>query len=117
MLKQSQHQRTKWVVACVQKTVVLASQRLHIKETSSRAPARFFRMRSRRAVFSAFASRSLVSDRKNYFQNEVLGSSFAYLLSTPEYVCGGENHPAGLPVSVKILEEIGKGRHSHIFFL
>lgn len=85
-------------------------------ETSPRAPAHFCRM-SRSAVFSAFASHSFVSDRKNYFQNEVLGSSFAYLLSTPEHICGGENHPAGLPVSVKILEEVGKGRHRNIFFL
>lgn len=59
---------------------------------------------------------SLHQTEKNYFQNKVLGSSFAYLLSTPEHICGGENHSAGLPVSAKILEEIGKGRHSHLFF-
>lgn len=33
---------------------------------------------------------------KNSFQNEVLGSNFAYLLSTPEHIHEGENHPAGL---------------------
>lgn len=50
----------------------------------------------------------LYQTEKNSFQNEVLGSSLAYLLSTPEHINGGKNHPAGLRVSGKIPEEIAK---------
>lgn len=47
----------KWVVACAQKTATLASQRLHMKETSPHAPACFFRLRNRREVIFSLCIR------------------------------------------------------------
>lgn len=62
-----------------------------MKETSPHTAACFFTLRSRRAVILSLCIRQ----KKNSFQNEVLGSRLAYLLSTPEHIHGGENHSAG----------------------
>lgn len=102
----------KWVVACVQKTVNVSKPEAPHERNFSPCSSTFFQ--TEKQTCSYF--QPLYQIEKNSFQNEVLGSSFAYLLSTPEHIHEGENHPAGLWVSGKIPEEIAKGRHSHAFY-
>lgn len=103
LLKWSQEQRTEVGGGMCSENSNVSKPEASMKESSPHAAACFFRLRSRHAAIFSLCIRQIF-----FFQNEVLGHSLAYLLSTPEHVHGGENHPAGLRVSGKIPGEITK---------
>lgn len=101
LLKQSQEQRTEVGGGiCSENSNVSKPEAPHERNFSP-GSSRFSQTEEQTCSYF----QPLYQTEKTSFQNEVLSSSLAYLLSAPEHIHGGENHPAGLQVSGKITEE------------